>query len=304
MNQILSTSNSKSNGPLPIKVIVRFFAISLIVLGVIFFGESTYAFFSNNVSEERELDNTVPEITFAKDGNVATISVSHNKGINYVTYYWNDNAENSKTVKAYNYNHGLLINDISIPAGINTLYVEATDENGKTAYSSYEYEYEGIAIDIENVDYSYVKITASDVEGISYMTVKWNNDEETTVYPNEEGDIAILYESEIPLGENTLYVTAVNKENLTLQKKGNYKGLRKPEISMYIEDDYLYVNVTDENGIQYVTHQTNVGAEEKFETHGDKEFSYKYYIGGENILVTVTAVDIDGLSTVAKGKNY
>ena len=199
---------------------------------------------------------------------------------------------------------GLVINNLSIPSGRNTLYVEATDENGKVAYSSHDFDYDGIAIDIEDVEHSYVKIKASDVDGISYMTFKWNNGEATTVYPNEEGDIAIGYESEIPLGENTLYVTAVNKENLTLQKKGNYKGLRKPEISMYIENDYLYVNITDENGIDSVTHQTNIGEEEKFDVHGQKEFSYQYDFGGENILVTITATDVDGLSTTVRGKNY
>ena len=67
MNQILYTSNGKPNGPLPIKVIVRFFAICLIVLGVIFVGESSYGFFSGEIYGLRELDSTVPEINFAKD---------------------------------------------------------------------------------------------------------------------------------------------------------------------------------------------------------------------------------------------
>lgn len=67
MNQILYTSNGKPNGPLPIKSVAKFFAISLIVLGVIFFGEAAYAQFSFNSSSSAEMDTTAPEIAFAKD---------------------------------------------------------------------------------------------------------------------------------------------------------------------------------------------------------------------------------------------
>ena len=66
-NQILYTPNGKTNGPLPIKVIVRFFAICLIVFGIIFVGEASYAFFYNDGPTDRELDSSVPEITFSKD---------------------------------------------------------------------------------------------------------------------------------------------------------------------------------------------------------------------------------------------
>ena len=39
MNQILYTTENKTQGPLPIKTIIRFFAITKIILGVIFLGE-------------------------------------------------------------------------------------------------------------------------------------------------------------------------------------------------------------------------------------------------------------------------
>ncbi len=242
------------------------------------------------------------KLLLQKTGNVATVAINYNKGISEVNYHWND--DEVVNVKAYS-NRGIVLNNLSIPSGKSTLYIEIIDENGKKSFDSYDYKYEGISIDVENIEYSHVKITASDLTGISYMKFRWNNGEETTVYPNEEGDTSIEYESEIPLGENTLYVTAVNKDNLTLQKKGNYKGLKKPEIKdFYIEDDYLYVTVTDENGVYFITQQTNDYPEERFDAHGDKEFSYRYYVGSEKILVKVTVTDIDGLSTTIRGKNY
>lgn len=35
MNQILSTADGKSHGPLPIKSVIKFFAFSIIILGLI-----------------------------------------------------------------------------------------------------------------------------------------------------------------------------------------------------------------------------------------------------------------------------
>ncbi len=51
-------------GPLPIETIVKFFAIALIVLGVIFFGEGTYGLFAVNFDNDAEIDNTIPKIEF------------------------------------------------------------------------------------------------------------------------------------------------------------------------------------------------------------------------------------------------
>lgn len=67
MNQILYTSDGKPSGPLPIQTIVKFFAFCLIALGVVFFGEATYALFAPQFLNNVDIDNTVPEITFSRD---------------------------------------------------------------------------------------------------------------------------------------------------------------------------------------------------------------------------------------------
>ena len=54
-------------GSLPIKSIVKFFGVSIIILGLIFFGEGTYSLFSYNFSDNVNLDNSIPKIEFAKD---------------------------------------------------------------------------------------------------------------------------------------------------------------------------------------------------------------------------------------------
>lgn len=236
-----------------------------------------------------------------KTGNTGTISVSHNKGITWVKYHWNNEDDVISSGKS---EKEIIIDNLSIPSGINTLYVEALDDNGRSTETSYECEYDGIAIDLSVVNNSDMKIVVSDVKGIAYMTYKWNSDEEITVYPNNEGDISIEKTTEIPSGLNTLYITAVNNENITLTKKQEIKGNKRPEISFYIMDTDLFVTVKDEEGVDKVVQQVNAGKEETFEANGQKEFTYKYHVGEERILVTITATDIEGVSKTIKGKNY
>jgi len=42
----------------------------------------------------------------------------------------------------------------------------------------------------------------------------------------------------------------------------------------------------------------------RFLQTGQKEFSYEREVGDEDILVTITATDIEGVSRTVKGKNY
>ena len=301
MNQILYTSNGKPSGPLPIKSVAKFFAIALIVFGVIFFGEASYALFSVNGGNNADLDTSAPEIHFAKDGNVASVSITHNKGINMVKYYWNDEEANIERLDSQ---HDFIIDSLDIPSGVNTLYVEALDVNGRSSKMSYEYIYDGIAIDLSVVNNSDMKIVASDVTGMSYMTYRWNSDEEITVDPNSEGDISIEKTSEIPSGLNTLYITAVNSDNVTFSKKQEVKGNKRPEIEFYIMDSELYIDVTDEEGVDTVVFKVNAEDEETLDANGEKHFSYRHYVGEERILVVITATDVDGVSKTIRAKNY
>lgn len=149
-----------------------------------------------------------------------------------------------------------------------------------------------------------MKIVASDVTGMKSMTYKWNSSEEITVYPDEEGAMTIEKTTEIPSGLNTLYITAINSSNITLNKKQEIKGNKRPEIDLYIVDSVLHVTVRDEEGVDTVTQQVNLSEPETFEARGLKEFTYTWDVGDEDILVTITATDVEGVSRTIKGKNY
>lgn len=103
----------KQVGPLPVKTIVRFFACALIVLGIIFIADSAYSLFSYDISSSGPVDNSVPQIAFANDGNNAIVSITHNKGIARVKYSWNDETE--KFVRGDSEKE-VVISDLSIPS--------------------------------------------------------------------------------------------------------------------------------------------------------------------------------------------
>lgn len=301
MNQILYTGK-KNNGPASIKSILRFFSISLIILGLIFIGKGSYALYQNYELSKEEVDNSIPEIAFEQEGNNAVVTITHNKGISKVKYHWNDDVE---TIIQGNSEQTVILDNISISSGTNTLYVTAIDINGKSNEKSFDYSYDGIAIEFSVVDNTYIKITASDVDGLSYMTYKWNSDEEITAYPDGENGTIIEQQTEIPSGLNTLSITAVNSSNKTLTKTQNVKGNHPPKIQLYLQGNDLIVMVSDEEGIDKIIQQINVGEEQVINAGGATQFNYRYDIADEdNVLVTITAVDVEGVERTYRGKNY
>ena len=302
MNQILYTGNKQNKGPASIKSILRFFGVSLIILSAIFIGKGSYALYQNYKISNVKEDSSVPQIAFEQEGNNAVVTISHNKGISKVKYHWNDESE---VIKQGNLEKVVILDKISISSGTNTLYVSAVDEKGKTNDASYSYSYDGIAIEFSVVDNAYLKIKASDVKGLSYITYKWNSEEEVTAYPTGADNTTIEQQTEIPSGLNTLSITAVNVENRTLTKTQDVKGNHPPRVQLFIQGNSLIVDVSDEEGIDKIIQQINLGEEKVTNANGDTVFSYKYDISDqERFIVKITAVDIEGVEKVIYGKNY
>lgn len=302
MNQILYTGKGKSNGPASLKSILKTFGVSMIALGVIFLGEGSYALYENYKLSQEFVDTSVPQIAFEQEENNAVVTITHNKGINKVRYHWNDEVE---IIIDGNDERKVILDTITIPAGINTLYVQAIDVNGRSVDKFYEFAYDGICIDLSVIDNTYMKITATDVKGLTSLTFKWNSEDAVTAYSNTEDPTVIEQTTEIPTGLNTLSITAVNTENKTLTKTQDIKGVHPPQIRLFIQDDFLIVHVTDEEGIDKIIHQINVEEEKVIEVGGAKEYKYKYNIADrDNVLVTITAIDIEGVGRTYKGKNY
>lgn len=302
MNQILYTEKSKSKGPASIKSVVRFFSISLIILGIIFLGEGSYALYTNYSNEHSQVDSR-PDITFEEESNNAIVSINHTTGISIIKYHWNDEED---TIRQGNSEKAIILDTLSIPSGVNTLYVSVTDDNNVVSSSSHEYSYDGICIDLSVINNTDIKITASDLTGLSYITYKWNDGEEITAYPDENDTTVIEQTTAIPSGLNTLSIVAVNSSNYTLTKNQEIKGIYPPKIALYLDGTDLIVDVTDEEGISKIVQQLNDNPEEvTYEGDGSKQrYTYRYILDGSPVIVTITATDVEGVTQVYKAKNY
>lgn len=137
MNQILQTENKKQSGPVDIKKIIIFFAIAIIIFGVVLICVGSYAMITGTKKPERpednpQVENTVPEVDIERTEDNILINIKHTKPIVSVTYRWNDETE--QTIKT---NNNLEISEkIASLFGTNTLNVTVTDIDGnKSEYT-------------------------------------------------------------------------------------------------------------------------------------------------------------------------
>ena len=302
-NQILAVDNTnkskKRRGPIEIKKIVIFFAIITIIFSLSCVGIGTYAIFENNDI----LGNTKPEISMQKDEDKLLVSVTAVNPIDRITYKWND--EETKEIKANNETY--FEDTIDVPLGENTIELVAYDVKGKIAKSKETYIVEEKApqVSIEGSN-GKIKITAKDNEKMSYLTYRWDDEEEKRIDATEESSAQIEKEIEIPAGQHTLTVVAVNSRNLTKTKEQQVKGVKKPYITVVQDADdlkYLILSVTDEEAVKDIIFDLN-GKEYELNLSNYHEKSIQYRIEmeqGDNI-IKITAVNFDGAESKFEGE--
>ena len=295
MNQILATDNTsnkktRNTGPTDIKKVLKVFLISMLIFGVFLIGLGIYSIYKQNKNENQEF--TKPVITIAqKDDETVLLTVSHDKAIETIEYSWNDEEIETITGNGRKY----IEQEITIPGGTNKLTVKAIDTNGQEISPAKEYETKDI-INIESSG-NKLKITAENSNEISYMTYRWDEEEETRVEINSK---TIEQEIDIPVGEHTLTVILVDINNETITKEQKVKGVMKPTIEVTLDDakeNYL-ITIKDETGLSKVDviirgETTSVTVED-----GKKELKYKIKLndGDENKL-EITAYNTDGIAS-------
>ena len=251
MNQILSVEQpvekkrkTKNSGPIEIEKIVRFFAIAMIIFGIVIISSASYAMYKGTQLENSQAKPTI-YVEDISDSQLK-LQVTHNKPLEKVTYSWNNeeavdlNAKGKRSVEQ----------TIEIPTGENTLYVYAEDQDGKEISYPKTYTRQGdIDINFE-VDGSNLKITASGKNELSYMTYRWDEDEEQTININS---IQTEQSIEIPKGQHKLTVAVVDKNNNTETKEQEVKGVTKPKLEVTTDGSANFViNASDEEGITRV----------------------------------------------------
>ena len=300
MNQILFVNSEKQKGgPLDIKVVLRIFAVVIIIFGMILVGKASYAMFSKN----EDVSTSIPSVVITQQGSKLKVSVTHDKQIDKITYMWNNE---KPEIVLQGKGRTNIEEMLDLPTGINILNMKVTDINGKTTTFNKQYVLDNgdtIEPEIEfEQDGSKVKIIARDETALDYMKYYWNEEDATTVKATELSPKQLEEKIQILKGVNTLYVVAVDKAGNETIKEQPYKGATKPTVNLTIDGSAVVMKISDAEGVQkleyeingtlYSTDPDNTGV-----SIGLKEFEHRQELqSGENKIV-VKVYNISGLMT-------
>ena len=294
MNQILSTSmpinnkknkiKYKNNKPVDIKNILKFFAISILIFGTLVAGTGVYAIYKSQI--EKKDENLEPTISLEnKTETSILLKVTHSKNIEKVEYNWNNEDKIVVNGKGGQY----LEEEIELPAGTNTLHVLVQDEEGKEIKYEKQYELES-NINFE-VSENKIKITYNGQKQISYMTYKWDEEEEKTI---EINDTKIEQELEALKGLHTLTVSVIDENNKKDTKSQKINGVSKPQVTIDLDEEtreHFVIYASDDNKITKIEIRLDQDDNKRYELNLEdkdlKELQYTLPIDlqtGENFI--------------------
>lgn len=301
MNQILQTENKKNNGPIEINKIVKFFAVAILIFGIILIGLGLYSYISNSLKQNPPIqEDLIPEVNVTKQEDNILVEVTHNVAISQIIYKWN--REEEKIIEGENKTS--LSETLDLPFGTNTLYLRVVDINGKETVFQKEYVVDGNGKPVIELtlttDYK-IKITVQDAVGLKYINYTWNNGEKTKVEANIENLTLIEETVEIPLGQNTLTVDAVNTSDVITTKELEVKGVKRPVVTFAKDGDVLIIRAEDEEAMKVVTYTLN-GQKYQLSFDEKKVVEYRQEIPKGESTLELTAENKAGGITKQKAK--
>ena len=287
MNQILYVGDNKNNGPVAVKSVIKFFAIVIIIFGIILIGEGTYSMYKGIVANS---GNNIPTVYMNRVNDTVVIKAENNIEIAKLIYSWNKGEEtvllpNNKAVEEV----VLLPNENSI------LNVTIVDIKGKETKFMQQWNIEGIDIkkpemEIATDDSSRkITIIARDETQIDYLIYKWNNEAETRVNGTERNKLEIQKTIDMKLGENKLTVTAVDKNGNTSTLEKTIIISSKPTIAVKQSNSKIHIVINDEVSIKTVSININgqVYAGE-YEAKKQLKLNVPLKQGNNTVSITVT----------------
>ena len=292
MNQILYVGDNKNNGPVAVKSVIKFFAIVIIIFGIILIGEGTYSMYKGIVANS---GNNIPTVYMNRVNDTVVIKAENNLEIAKLIYSWNKGEEtvllpNNKAVEEV----VLLPNENSI------LNVTIVDIKGKETKFMQQWNIEGIDIkkpemEIATDDSSRkITIIARDETQIDYLIYKWNNEAETRVNGTERNKLEIQKTIDMKLGENKLTVTAVDKNGNTNTLEKTIIISSKPTIAVKQSNSKIHIVINDEVSIKTVSININ-GQVYAGEYEAKKQLKLNVPLKQGNNTVSITVTNESGL---------
>ena len=271
MNQILSTENNykqkkpKMNNTLDMRKIMIIFSALIIIFALVIVGAKVIGMIKEKSKEQSGVVGNLnkPQIKINQDGNIYTLEVTYDEGLEQVKYWWNEETVIERP------QHGSERFQIQnqIPEGdYNVLHVVAIGNDGSTNEVNQEFISESTIID-ENkpiIDLFYSETTAkidiiarSEI-GIDQLTYRWNEEEEITIEHTQEGQKEIKITIDAKRGVNDLYITATDVEGNIQTKENVIKGIRSPDIKVeLVNRNTISISISHDMGFKKIVININ-----------------------------------------------
>lgn len=307
MNQILVMENkkkkrSRNTGPAEIENILKFFAIALIVFGVLFIGHGSYAIYKDAKGKDKK---NLPILTMERVNDEVIIKATSSIKIKNLIYSWNTDEETKIPVDGtFIEENVMLLNENG------TLNVKIEDEKGRTVKYQKEFIIDGLDITKPTIEIQEqgsngtIKITAKDETQMKNISYSINGSDEIKIDKSDAEDKIINYILKLQKGENKLTVTAVDSS-------GNFDIIEKTIIvsgkttmNLKIENGKLVVTAEDPDGIKDIEINLN-GVTKSVKDINQKSIKATLNIveGTNNIRIKITNVN-SLITTGAKEFNY
>ena len=315
MNQILDYNpirngdgdnnyNSKNTGNK--SGIIKVFAIILIIFAICLIGLGMFNKYKNNSEMNSDQNKTEAIITTIQEGSELFITVEHDKEIKKLIYNWNTGSEKTIAVDTGK----IFETTIDIPAGSNTLNIQVVDIDGNKTFKNETIESED-GIDIINPVIKYeiteekkLKITATDETELDFLTYRWNDEDETTVEPNDVNSKKIEVEIDIKTGTNNLTITAVDKNNNNESLVEVFEGLLQPKIEVVLAEDKskLIIRTTHDSGISKIEYTLNDKPYAAVLEEGPTEVSFEQPLEQGNNIIILKVTSVEGTTSDFAGQ--
>lgn len=263
MNQILQVKeNNKNSKHTNTKDIVLLFVIFIIIFAIaggvylIYKNIDWDKFINPDSGNTIKVPENVPIITLTKnEENKLIINVESQLEIYRITYNWNN--EIPQVIGESGKNNIEKI--IDIPLGENTIYVSAIDTSGVESKKEETFIIEAPRPEIElAVVGNYIKIEITSEVELAKVTYKWNSEEEKIDNMLTYSDKTKFEKKiEIPIGKNTLYIVAIDKNGGKTEKSQEIKGVTKATTTTQVIGEYLHFTVTGKEEIKKVEFEFN-----------------------------------------------
>ena len=260
-------------------------------------GHSSYAIYrdakGNNTDE-------LAEINITRVNDTLLVDVQSTYVIDKFKYSWQNSQQTSVPEDTTSFEE-----EIILPSENNILTIVLEDETGRATTYTREIILDGIdiikpTIDIEQGQGSSVVVTATDEMQIEYMTYRINDGEEIKIDKNNVEDKTIKYAvTDIPRGENIIYVTAVDSFGNTEQiEQTIIVSSEMPTInSIDIDEESgkILIQASDVDGLQSIEVNLN-GAVYQMNDINRTEATFSLNLRQGTNTLSIKLTNVNGLS--------